>query len=64
MDRNYDTVTFILKYPFFEKAWRGIFNDIIEIVTMFIKTTIKDLGKVKRVRNYVSKSNLYLYFLI
>ena len=42
----------------------SIFADIIKIVTIFIKTIFKDSGKVKRIRNYVSKSNLYLYFLI
>ena len=31
---------------------------------MFIKTTFKDLKKVKRIRNYALKRNLYLYFLI
>ena len=31
---------------------------------MFIKTTLKDSDKVKRVRNYVFKYNLYMYFLI
>ena len=41
-----------------------IFADIIKIVTMFIKTIIKDSRKVKRIRNYVSKFNLYLYFLM
>ena len=43
----------------------AIFADIIKIVTMFIKTIIKDSIKVKRIRNYVlSKCNLYLYFWI
>ena len=41
-----------------------IFADIIKIVTIFIKAILKDLKKVKRIRNYVSKHNLYLYFLI
>ena len=41
-----------------------IFADIIKIVTMFIKTITKDSRKVKRIRNYVSKSNLYVYFLM
>ena len=41
-----------------------IFADIIKILTMFIKTITKDSRKVKRIRNYVSKSNLYLYFLM
>ena len=35
-----------------------IFADIIKIVTMFIKTITKDSRKVKRIRNYESKSNM------
>ena len=42
----------------------AIFADIIKIVTMFIKTITKDSRKVKRIRNYISKFNLYLYFLM
>ena len=41
-----------------------IFADIIKIVTMFIKTITKDSRKVKRIRNYPSNSNLYVYFLL
>ena len=40
------------------------FVDIIKIATMFNKTTTKKKKKVKRIRNYVLKWNLYLYFLI
>ena len=56
--------------PFFQKPFIlrrpgvAIFADIIKIVTMFIKTILKDSRKVKRISNYVSKWNLYLYFLI
>ena len=60
MDRNYD---FSSKCLYFKKAW-GIFAEIIKIVNMFIKTILKDSRKVRRIRNYVSKWNLYLYFLI
>ena len=31
---------------------------------MFIKPIFKNSGKVKRIRNYVSNCNLYLYFLV
>ena len=31
----------------------SIFADIIKIVTIFLKTIIKNLRKVKRIRNYV-----------
>ena len=33
----------------------------IKIVIMFIKTIIEDPRKVKRIRNYVSKSNLSVF---
>ena len=60
MDRNqYDIITFVLR-----RSGVAIFADTIKIITMFIKAIIKDSRKVKRIRNYVSKSNLYLYFLI
>ena len=41
-----------------------IFADIIKIITRFIKTSFKDSRKAKRIRNYVLKYNIYLYFLI
>ena len=40
------------------------FADIIKVSTMFIKPTFKDSRKVKRIRNYALKRNLYLYFSI
>ena len=42
----------------------AIFADTIKILTMFIKTILKDSSKLRRVRKYVSKWNLYLYFII
>ena len=42
----------------------AIFAEIIKVVTMFIKTIFKDSKKLKRIRNYVLKCNLYLYLLI
>ena len=51
--------TVILKRP-----GVAIFANIIKIVTIFIKTIFKDSRKVKRIRKYVSKCNLYLHFLI
>ena len=50
---------FILKRP---RA--AIFADIIKIITIIIKTIFKDSKKIKRIRHYESKCNLYLYFLI
>ena len=64
MDRNYDVITIISKYPYFQRPGVDIFADIIKIVTVFIETVTKDSRKVKRIRNYVSKSNLYVYFLM
>ena len=42
----------------------AIFANIIKIITRFIKEIFKVSGKVKTIRNYVSKQNLYLYFSI
>ena len=64
MGRTYDVITFISKITILRRSRVAIFADIIKIVTMFIKKIIKDPRKVKRIRNYVSKSNLYLYFLM
>ena len=63
MDRNYDVITFFLNTLVLMPGV-AIFADIIKIATMFIKTIIQDSRKVKRIINYVSKSNLYLYFLM
>ena len=64
MDRNYDVITFFQKAFILRRSRVAIFADIIKIVTMFIKKILKDSRKVRRIRNYVSKWNLYLYFLI
>ena len=47
MDRNYDSITFISKYLYFQKPRLANFTDIITIVTMFIKTSFKDSKKLK-----------------
>ena len=59
MDTNYDIVTFILRRPRVV-----VFADIIKIMIIFIKTILNDSRKVRRIRNYVSRWNLYLNFLI
>ena len=41
-----------------------IFADIVKITTRFIKHIFKDSRKAKRIRNYVLKCNLYLYFVM
>ena len=64
MDKNYDVMTIISKYPFLRRPGLVAFADIMKIVTMFIKTITKDSKKVERIRKYLSKSNLYVYFLI
>ena len=51
--------TFILRMPRV-----AIFAVIIKIVTMFIKPNFDDSKKVKSIRNYVSKCDLYPLFLI
>ena len=63
MDKDYDVIFFFKKTFVLRRAGVAIFADIIKILTMFIKTILKDSRKVKRIRNYVSKWNLYLYFL-
>ena len=64
MGRIYDVISFVSKYIFLRSPRVATFADIIKIVTMFIKTMFKNLIKVKRIRNYVSKRNLCMYFLI
>ena len=48
----------------FKKARVVNFADISQFVTMVIRTNCKDWKKVKRVRSYLIKGNLHLYFLI
>ena len=52
MDRKYNVITFFSK------------NLYVKIVIIFIKATLKDSRKVGRIRNDLSKWNLYLHFLI
>ena len=60
----------ITSWPFFQKILilrrpeGAIFAGIIKILTTFIKTILKDSRKVRRIRSYVSKWNLYLDFSI
>ena len=63
MGRNYDVKTFFQKIFILRRPQLAIFVDIIKTVTMSIKTILKGLRTVKRIRNSVSKWNLYLYFL-
>ena len=54
-----DRATFILR-----RSGVANFPNIIKIVARFIKTTLKDSKEIERIRKYVLKCNLYLYFLI
>ena len=42
----------------------AFFADIMKVITRFIKKMFKDSRKVKIIRNYILKCNVYLYFLI
>ena len=64
IDRIYDVINFISKCLYFKKTGVAIFTDFIKTLTIFFITIFKDSRKVKMNRNYVSKCNLYLYFLI
>ena len=55
MDRSYDVIIFFFKIFILRKPEVAIFADIIKILTMFIKTVLKDSRKVRRIRNNVSK---------
>ena len=59
------TLKLLFQNTFISRRFRvANFADIIKIVTMFIKTTFKESNKVKRIRHYALKWDLYLYFLI
>ena len=63
--RIYDVITFISRRAFIlRRAGAAFFADIIKVLTMFIIIIYKDSRKVKTNRYYVSRYNLYLYFLI
>ena len=64
MNRNCDVITFFQKTFILRRSGVAIFGDIIKVVTGFIKTILKDSRKVRRIRNYLFKWNLYLNFLI
>ena len=64
MDINYDVINFTSKYFILRRPGVVIFPDITKVVTIIIKTIFRYSEKVNRIRNYVSKYNLYVYFLI
>ena len=63
MDRNYVVINFISKF-FFKKRTREVnLADIIKIVTMIIKATLKDSQKLKRVRQLCIKMQSISVFI-
>ena len=59
MDRNYDIIIFILKYFYLRKLRVAIFADIIKIVTMFTKTSLKTQKMLKELEiTYRSAINI------
>ena len=60
MDINHDVISFTSKNLYFKKVGVAIFADIIKTVAIFKKKKINDSRKVKIIRNYVSKYNIYL----
>ena len=64
MDISYDVIIFLSKNLFSRRPGVAISADIIMLVTVFIKTIFTVSRKVKRIRNFVSKCNLYMYFFI
>ena len=64
MDKNYDVMKFIPNIFILRRYGVAIFADVVKILAMSIVTIFKDSKKVKRIKNYVSKCNLYLYFMI
>ena len=55
MDRNYDVIIFFQKIFILRRPEVAIFADIIKVLTKFIKAILKDLGKVRKIRSYVSE---------
>ena len=47
-----------------EKRSRVAFSDVIKIATMVIKTTFENSKIIYKIRDYVLKFIVYLYFLI
>ena len=64
MDRNYDVIIFFQNTVVLRRKRIAKFADIVKIAIISIKTTLEDSIKVKRIRNYVSKCDFYLYFPI
>ena len=61
MNRNYDVITFFIKYLYFKVT---IFAESIKIVTIFIKKIFENSKKFKRITSYVLRGSIYWNFLI
>ena len=64
MSRNYEVIDLFQNALILRRPSVAISADVIKIVSMFIKKIFEDSKKVKRIKNYVPKFNLYLCFLI
>ena len=60
MDKNYDNINFVSKYFFCLRMPRvATFADMIKVAIMFIKTMFQNSIKIKSIRKYALKRNLY-----
>ena len=60
MNKNYDLITFILKYFISRRTRVASVVDITKIATIFIKATFRNSNKIKKIRNYVKKNIVYI----
>ena len=58
MDIKYDVITFFSEHLILRRPRIAIFDDIIKIVTMFIKTVFENSRKVKKIEI------MYTFFFI
>ena len=62
MNKNYDIIIFILKYLYFKKTWSIHFAEIIKIVTVFIKTSLKTQKMLKELEiMYENENNICIF---
>ena len=66
MDGNYNVTRFSKFQNTFILGRLRLANFVVitKIATMFIRTTFKNLSKVKIIKSYAYKRSLYLYYLI
>ena len=61
MNKNYDIIIFILKYLYFRKT-EIHFAEIIKIVTVFIKTSLKTQKMLKELEiMYENENNICIF---